>query len=558
MYGLTPMVYSRNLLERTQTEFGGIDRRGGAGDGTLRELMNMSADRYPLLTARKPRYQVGTVTAPNGMLVRPGCRVWVDGTDLIVDGETVGQVADSRKVMELLGDRVCIWPDKVAYDRATGELKALEASWSGSAAFGDGTYAGETALANTISVAEDLTGLFCAGDAVAVTVTDGLNTEPQGPFVIQEIEYEDGYTELRFYEETWRAYVPETASSDTESADDGMTSFPSVEYKHTITIARRVPELDILFEHHNRLWGAKGNAIYTSKLGDPANWEVYEGLSTDAWELELGTPGEITGGVSYGGRPIFFKERSIIKIYGDTPSQYETSQTDSLGVESGSGGSLAVAGDVLFYKSIAGVMAYSGGYPSLVSEALGQERYRDATAGSDGVRYFVSMVSSGGVYEMWVYDTRHGTWCQEDGRNIMAFGWDGELYALEGIGVAALWLMGDVRESDGVREEGLSTAVEFNDWTDGSLRKKGVGKLYIRLEVDEGHKVQVMVQYDSSGSWETVRAIDGAMVKGMTEIPLTLRRCDHYRLRFVSSGLAGTGWTLHALAWRRYGGSARK
>lgn len=558
MFGLEPMSRSVNRLEKMQTVFGGLDHNMGAGDGTIWDLYNMSSDRYPLLTTRPRRYQYALVSKPNGMHVRD-CICWVDGTDLYVDGVAVGTVTDGQKTICGIQDKLCIWPDKVLCDRTTGELKDMEAEWSGEVGFADGTYAGETALANTITAAGDLSQWFRAGDAVTVQLNEGvLYSEPMGAYVIRELEYDTDAdrTELRFYEETWRRFVTETGSS--EETEDGAVSFPGVGTRHDVIIRRSVPDLDVVFEHHNRLWGCKGSAIYASKLGDPTNWEVFDGLATDSYELQSGSPGAFTAGCSYGGRPVFFKERSILKIYGDTPANFQTSETQSLGVEAGSGGSLAVAGDTLFYKSPAGIMAYTGGYPRSVAGAFGGVKYRNAVAGSDGVKYYVSMEDCAGEWRFFVYDTRCGIWHPEGGKRMVAFGCSGELYAMEERGV--IWVLGDVRSrpEGAAGDEGLASMVEFNDWTDGTLRKKGTGKLLLRLEVQAGTTLTVKMQYDSDGVWRTIRKVEGAKRKQQFEIPVSLRRCDHYRLRIEGNGLGDSGWTLHALTWDRYTGSNRK
>lgn len=554
MYGVTPMVYSGNYHEKTQSEFGGFDRRAAAGDGTLAVSINMSAARYPALTVRPRRGVHAAVAKPNGLFCRD-CVAWVDGTRLIVDGAEVAAVADSRKIMAGIQQKICIWPDRVLYDRETGELRQMGASWEGEAAFGNGTYAGEPALANTMTVTGDVTGLFRAGDGVAVTVTEGaMEPHTYGAFVIQEMEYDSktGKTELGFLEETWRMFVEEAEGGET---DEGMSGFPGVGRKFTVRIERRVPELEGVFEHHNRLWGWHGRDIWCCKLGDPTNWESYPGDSTDSWKLETGTPGDITGGISYGGRPVFFKENRIIRLYGDYPGQYSTSETESLGVEAGSGRSLAIAGDTLYYLSPQGVMAYGGGYPYPVGENFGEDRYHNAVAGSDGVRYYISMENERGVYDVFCFDTRHRVWHEEDGMAFLGLGWHGELYALEERG--QVFILGERRvESPG--EEGIATIVEFADFAEGTTRKKGVSRLVLRLEMDEGTNLDIKIRYDSRGDWELLRRLTGEMVKGQEEIIVPLRRCDHYRIRLEGSGLGGSGWTLHSLTRERRVGSNRK
>lgn len=409
MFGIKPMRHSANLIEQCQTVFGGRVHRAAAGDGIIFDDWNVCADRYPALTVRPGRGQAATLRKPNGLLVRD-CVAWVDGGTLVVDGKAAAQLTDSPKVLCGIQKKICIWPDKVIADLETGELVQMEAVWEGEVAFSDGTYAGEPALANTITVKADLSGIFRAGDGVMVGT--------HGAYVIQELEYDEetGKTELRFHEETWRCFV-QKVEPDVEEGMTGLVT--SVGMKLNTNIRRSAPDLDVVFEHHNRIWGAKGGTIYASKLGDPTNWQVFDGLTTDSWELATGSPGDITGGCSYGGRPVFFKEREIIKIYGDWPGQYSTSSTQSMGVEAGSGLSLAVAGDTLFYKSPAGIMAYSGGYPWSVAEDFGEVHYRNATAGSDGVKYYVSMEDQDGEYSLFVYrgdDGRGGYQCCGGGR----------------------------------------------------------------------------------------------------------------------------------------------
>lgn len=549
MFGVTPMTRSVNLLERIQTEFGGYDHRPGAGDGTIYDCVNMSAGKCPLITTRPRRNQYGYAAKPNGMFVRDGL-CWVDGEVLKIDGAEVARVTDSPKVLCQIRDKLCIWPDKVFYDRTAGELKPMEACWTGQAAFGDGTYAGEPALANTLYAEGDVSELFRAGDGVTVTV--GGNS-PKSPYIVREVEYVETTqrTELRFYEETWREYVAE--ATDSGETEEGLNPLPGVGLKTEVTIRRSVPDLDLVFEHHNRLWGARGSTVYACALGDPTNWQIFDGLSTDAYELVIGSPGEITGGCAYGGRPVFFKERGIIKIFGDGPASWQTSESQSLGVEAGSGKSLAVAGDVLFYKSTEGIMAYSGGYPRSVAEIFGGVRYRNATAGSDGVRYYVAMERvEDGVEDVFCYDTRYGLWHPESGMSMLDWGWAGGLYAMENRG--PIWRMDDGGEQ---AEAGMVSFVEFADWTDGTLRRKAPGKLLLRLEADAGVELTVKIRYDG-GEWMTVRKLSGALHKGQVELPVQLRRCDHYALRIEGAAMEYGGWTLHALTWVRCRGSNRK
>lgn len=76
----------------------------------------------------------------------------------------------------------------------------------------------------------------------------------------------------------------------------------------TLTISRDVPDMDFICENENRLWGCKEDTIYSSKLGDPFNWNVFDGLSTDSYAVNVGSAGDFTACCSYLGYPVFFKE----------------------------------------------------------------------------------------------------------------------------------------------------------------------------------------------------------------------------------------------------------
>lgn len=557
MFGFTPMRRSVHLVEQCQMEFRGRVHRAAAGDGVIYEDLNVCADRYPALTVRYRRDVRATVQKPNGLLVRD-CMAWVDGTTLKVDSTAVAQVADSRKLMCGIQKKICIWPDKVIFDRETGELTPMEASWSGEGVFQDGTYAGEFALANTIIIDGDQRALFRAGDGVTV-VMEGTT---HGAYVIQEIEFSDtgGYTALRFLENTWEDFVFGEVNT---GGEDGLQPLPRPGLGRQMTIRRSAPDLEGVFEHHNRLWGWHGQTIVCCKLGDPTNWQVFDGLSTDSWELVTGSPGDITGGCSFGGRPMFFKENEIIKLYGDDPRQFSTYSDQSLGVEKGSGQSLAVAGDTLFYKSIDGIMAYGGGHPWSVAEDFGGVRYRNAVAGADGVKYYVSMEDEAGEWHIFTYDTRHRVWHREDGWRMLAAGFDGKLYAMrevpsENYPQGSVLILGEAPKVQDLYERNIRSMVEFADYCDHTTRKKGLEKLLLRLEVGTGTTLDIQVQYDSDGQWHTVRQVMGQAVKGQIEVPLVIRRCDHYRIRLEALSRGDDGWTLYALTRTRYTGSNRK
>ena len=78
-----------------------------------------------------------------------------------------------------------------------------------------------------------------------------------------------------------------------------------------------------------------------------------------------------------------------------------------------------------------------------VASAFGLERYHNAVAGSDGLKYYVSMQNEAGEWSLFVYDTRLGIWEREDDTQALGFAWDSDLYFLDADGT--LWLNGRPR-----------------------------------------------------------------------------------------------------------------
>lgn len=525
--GRLPKMRNEDGIRKSQTvTFGGYNHTLGAADGEIWDMTNMSADHYPVLSPRQPRYHLTTLTKPNGFYAHDGL-FWVDGTGLYKDGKKVGTVADSHKDFVSLGAYIIILPDKLVYNRNTGEMKGLEASWTGSVTVQDGTYAGETAKANTIyAQGVDWSSRFSVGDAVTI---EGMTAHTENNYtpIIREIDGDY----LRFYENTF--VIGE--GGDTESS---------------VTIKRTVPDMDFVIENENRLWGCKEDTIYASKLGDPFNWNVFDGLATDSFAVGVGSPGDFTAAFSYLGYPCFFKEEYIYKVYGAKPSNFQVMSSASLGVEKGSHRSLAIAGEILFYQSRVGIVAYSGGIPQAISQPFGLQRFQYGVAGSTGTKYYISMQDMNGEWQLFVYDTQTKLWYREDNTEVAAWGWNRELYYMDAAG--RVWVTGNVREvPEGATREGIvESMVEFADFVEANPNKKGTSRFQLRIDLEEGAEVKVEAQFDSDGVWHPIDTLT-TTVKRSFALPFLPRRSDHFRIRLLGKGQ----WHLYSLVRENYSGS---
>ena len=532
---LPSMIYSNGMSAATQTIFGGLNRTPGAGDGEICHMVNLTGADCPLLSSRPPRWKVRTLTQPGGLFAR-GVLCWVDGEAFWYDGEKRGTVTPGEKQFAALGAYILVWPDKAYYNTQTREFGSLEATWRGSGAvFQNGTIYQQEAMANTIQVSGVVwEEYFRAGDAVTIS---GCTTHPENNknLIIRDIQGD----KLVFYE---YSFALEGDKGDQPYTEEGEVS-----------ISRTIPDLDFVCENENRVWGCKGNTIYASKLGDPFNFNVFDGLATDAYAVDAGSAGNFTGCVSYLGYPIFFKEEHIYKVYGSMPSNFQIMGTSTLGVAAGCGKSLAIAGEVLFYVSRVGVMAYSGGIPQCISMPLAYQRLDQAAAGGDGLRYYLSAQAEDGAWSLLVYDTQSKLWHREDETQASHFALSGgTLHLLNDRG--EIWMMGNVsRPPEGAEQEGaVNWEAEFADFTDASPDKKGLFRLHIRLEVEEGGQVQAWAQVDSDGVWHPMGQPIGPTPKRSFQLPMVIRRGDHYRIKLTGTGRC----RIYSITRERYGGSA--
>jgi hypothetical protein len=544
--------------------FGGLDRRPGAGPGAVAAMENLCAAAVPALTTRPARQTLRALNGTaHGVFAVGDTLLSAEGTALYANDVAVtGTLSDTDKVFAALGERVLIFPDKRLWT-AAGGLEPLEASYTAAGlVFSDGTYAGAAAERNTVTTAGDAFP-FRIGDAVTFPACAPTgNVEKTA--VVREMSA-DG-RQLRFYENCFE--------------ENGTVSA-------SLTLRRSVPDLDFLCVNENRVWGCRGDTVCCCKPGDPYNWNVFDGLSTDAWQCDTGTAGAFTGCVSYLGYPVFFKEERIFKVYGDRPTNFELMSSATRGVRAGAAASLAVAGETLHYLARDGFVRYGGGLPQSIDAAL-SARYSAAAGGSDGRRYCVSALRGDGERELLVLDAETGAWHREDTLAVKAFAnLAGTLVAqtadkliaagagvpdgpssAAAVGNAVLSVpstrnvipsavegsslrsaaagedpstsLRSAQDDSGGETESFTASVTLSDLAADLPASKYPTRLWLRL--DNTDALTAAVSYDG-GDFVTAATVPAGH-RSVRGFPLPLRRCDRFSLRLTGPA----PWTLHGLA----------
>lgn len=378
------------------------------------------------------------------------------------------------------------------------------------------------------------------GDAVQVTQTNG-GADAQQLLQGTHYLYNVIYTSPDIYD-----VVISGILSDDQVADGNVEC----------GLERKVPDMDFVVEAQNRLWGCRYslddgiNEIYASKLGDYTNWEVYQGLSTDSWRASRGSNYPFTGAAALDGKPLFFREESLEKVFPSASGAHQIATYDLEGVQEGSADSLCVIEDRLFYKSRQGVMVYAGTMPQRISEPFGEWQFSEATAARHGRKYCISMKGPGtdpstplrsaqddGGRLCAVFDLATGDWHLEDEAwEGKAVTWEDDLYYIAD---------GKIIQMDGADgSEGVSWWAETQNISHDLPEHKWISYLRLRFKLELGAAARVYISYDD-GPWLRKGTLHGNRLHSQ-ELGIWPRRCDHFRLRLEGCG----GCELQSISYR--------
>ena len=567
---------SRLLTEN----FYGYNHNLRCDDGFFFDEKNVSSDLFPIMSVRKKRGKVMQLTDAKGIFAKDA-GAYIDGTSLYYDGQLITNLlADlGERQMVSMGAYLCIFPD--AYYLNTKNLN-------------DHGYMG-----TTYTTVDTITYTPCNIEGAAITYNYTQSTQPQNPSNGEYwLDTSSSTHVLKQYSETtgmWveiaTVYIKITSPNIGQSIKEfdgikisgcnyegvsdvlseqinalnntsiiwargndyivviGILDQVVTQENTMVTVSRDIPTMDYVCESNNRLWGCfygikdgeAVNEIYACKLGDFKNWNCYMGISTDSYTVSLGSDGVFTGAVNHLGKPLFFKENCIHKIYGNAPSNYQLQTTECRGVQQGSYKSLIVVNETLFYKSRSDVVAYEGSLPTGVSEVFGDILYKDASAGAVGGKYYISMKDEDDTPFMFCYDTNKGIWHKEDNEDVVQFttlkdelyyiNSDNELKCIKGTDGEPESYLDDDENDIGVPwmlETGM-IGVEYPD-------QKYLSRFVLRMNLAENATFKLYVMYDSDGVWELKADEKGDGILKSFLLPITVPRCDHLKIKMEGNG----------------------
>lgn len=115
----------RKAVKQT-VQFGGINYTQAVQDGELESSRGVSTRLWPCLTTRLGRTEATKMRADSDIYAWDKLLL-VDGTRLYYGGKDCGAVNPGRKQFAVVGNKLCIWPDKAYLDMESEKLVKMEA-----------------------------------------------------------------------------------------------------------------------------------------------------------------------------------------------------------------------------------------------------------------------------------------------------------------------------------------------------------------------------------------------------------------------------------------------
>lgn len=406
-----------------------------------------------------------------------------------------------------------------------------------------GAWIEDTALSLRVQ-AQGIGHLLRAGDGVELQFAPPQTADPHGagnlplsPAMQSAVRALNDRRVLREVSENELAldgsFLPEQGASLSFALTRGV----GLEVPH-LRVRRSVPALDFVVSCQNRLWGCRRsggvNAIYASKRGDGRNWNVFAGTADDSYAAERGEDGPFTGAAVLGSNPLFFRERSVEKVFPSASGAHQILTQALEGVGPGCHASCAVLDDALYYQSRDGVCRYGGTMPERIGAALGERRLHGGVGAFCGRKYYLSVLDETDAPELLVYDTERHFWHREDGTRFRL-----AVTLPEGLvfsDAAGLWRIGGERSREGVHWYAETGRLL------GAAGRRTLVRLRLRCRVGLGASARLCLREDETRPWRELAALPPG---GEQDLTLCCRPLQAERLRLRLEGCGD--FTLEAL-----------
>lgn len=573
-----PVLKNRNKYKRRIVAFGGLNLTQNFSEGEMRDVSGITHEDFPTLTQPPKSEKYLDCSRPTTACF--GSEICIAAEDGFYYGsEKVGTLTPGEKMIAEIGNKIVIFPDKVYYDTVEKKFLDMEATHHvngvkidyevDSMTLTESVYETEVISESSIYnpdfklfkyksvVVEEgkvkATGLtvieakelapedfFCETNvegcfrkAFSVTVTpDGKIAVAGETTRVRDIT-EEVFSQFRegdMIEITGSTLQADSIEVRISAMIENGIRVPSGTFKEIIgvddfVIKRRIPDFSSICVYENRLWGCVGKTIYASKLGDPLNFYIYQGISTDSYAVESNSSGDFTAAVSYGNLCLFFKENRCYKLYGNKPSNFSLTESFGAGILKEDARSIVNMNGQLIYKGIDGIYSFAGGLPQRISDKLGNELPQNCVAGGYEDCYYLTGEYDGQRTE-YVFNTRNGLWSKSGESDVLGYTtYGGVLYRLKEHGVEK------ITDSPDYEKEWYA---EFCPFTEDYHKEKNYSRLHITAKLYENSWIKAEISKDGE-EWQTVSVKYGKK-KEYISIPCVVKNCHELRLRLSGKG----------------------
>lgn len=498
--------------------FGGLNQSSVGADNEFLDMKNISSRLYPSLTLCEKSIPFEDLSEPFQFFWKNG-NYFITANAIMKQGENGKTLKLNRKDLDRtfvgMGAYICIFPDKQVYNTATGELLDMEASYTQSGSISIAPVSESSSFVKIQGT--NLGKAFKKDDVVTLSGFTQYTNVLNGAKAIKEIG--DNFIVIT-------------------AVDENGAALRSITEERGVKIERKLPDLDFVCEFNNRLWGCSSanHEIYASKLGDPTNWNSYQGTAADSYAVSVGSDGDFTGVISQQGYVVFFKEDYIHTIYGTKPSNFSLDTVQARGVMKGCSRSLCHVNETVMYVGRDAIMAYTGGMPESVSDKL-NIRWDSAVANQWKGKYYVDLTFFKKT-TTYVYDLLHNIWMKEDeheNKLLSRFYANGILFETR---EKERHISSRFTSREEIRSGDMDWYLESVYLEEGTIDQKKVHSLQFNVELEVDAYFAVYVRYDNDVTWRRVASVTADRRNTYT-VPLKLKKCERYQYR-----LEGHGWFI--------------
>ena len=520
----------RNTSRRTESktdQWAGLNKNALIADNQFAAMTNASTKNFPILSPRPSRTAVVTLDGVGWALyAAPTVVCWVDGTSFKYNGTTEGTVTASLKSMAELNGKIAIFPDKKTYDYVDDEFAVMIGQLQIQKAGYDtnGVY--------DFSVDETK---ICNKNIVQILPSTSYTLVNDKSYTVASVYYFDANVEFistaavnfsAFTTPATAYYMNLDITGTDVSAEVSITNgvYPT---------ESAIPALDYIAELNNRMWGVKGDRIYSTALGDINDWTRYSvptTLTTDSWTVDTGSAGDFTGLARYNNTMYAFKKHSMWKLFGSDSTNFEFVRISGIGCISAK--TIKEVNGKLYFLGSKGIYSFDAGYPQLISRDL-NETYTSGTAGGDNRRYYISLYNSA-TYSLYVYDTETKIWMREDASQITEFIYQYSAAVPNGY-IIALNASDNKLYYYDIGSETVTMELTTKEWTNDTFNRKGTNRIHILADLETGTTMNILVKINN-GAWSTVKSAYGTAELNHLVVPISVSRANHFQIGLVMVG----------------------